>query len=131
MDFVVFALKVTIFANRKSQIMKKAVWILLILFFVSVGAQARTDKRNVMFNVMAQSGAPSKKEMGKILTQESGVMSVKSNRKQGTMLVTYNANATNIQTIRETFRKNRFLAFPVGENCSNKRGGCLNNIPSF
>jgi len=102
---------------------------ILFLFFVSFGAQAKTDKKNVMFNVMAQSGAPSKKEMGKKLKLEPGVMSVKIDSKQGTMLVTYNANATNIKTITTAFRKNGFLAFPIGENCSTKKGGCLNNIP--
>ena len=111
--------------------MRKAILLsILFLFFVSFGMQAKTDKKNVMFNVMAQSDAPSKKEMGKKLKLEPGVMGVKIDSKQGTMLVTYNTNATNIKTITAAFRKNGFIAFPVGENCSTKKGGCLNNVPT-
>jgi len=111
--------------------MKTILLSMLFLFFVSFDTEAKTHKKNVLFNVMAQSGAPSKKEMGKKLRSEPGVMRVKTNSRQGTMLVTYNANVTNIKSISDTFRENRFLAFPVGENCSpRRRGGCLNNIPT-
>ena len=110
--------------------MKKAI-ILSILFLccISFGVQAKTDKKNVMFNVMTQSGAPSKKEMEKKLKLEPGVISVKTDSRNGTMLVTYNANTTNIKTITAAFRNSGFLAFPIGENCSTKKGGCLNNLP--
>ena len=111
--------------------MKTILLSILFLFFVSFDTEAKTHKKNVLFNVMTQSGAPSKKEMGKKLKKKPGVMKVKTNSKQGTMLVTYNANVTNIKSISDRFRESRFLAFPVGEGCSRrKRGGCLNNIPS-
>ena len=108
----------------------KFILSILFLSIASFGVQAKADKKNVMFNVMAQSGAPSKKEMGKKLKLEPGVMGVKTDARQGTMLVTYNANATNIKSITNAFKKGGFIAFPVGENCSTKKGGCLNNIPT-
>ena len=110
--------------------MKAILLSILFLLFASFGVQAKTDKKNVMFNVMAQSGAQSKKEMEKKLKLETGIISVKTDSKQGTMLVTYNANATNIKSITNAFKKGGFIAFPVGENCSTKKGGCLNNIPT-
>ncbi len=102
--------------------------LLLIVLSFSGMAEAKTDKKNVMFNVMMQSNT-SKKDLDK-LSQEQGILSVKSDSRQGTVLVTYDGNETSVKNITDAFKKIGFIAFPIGENCSLKKGGCLNNAPT-
>jgi copper chaperone CopZ len=100
--------------------------IVIILLAISLSIEAKTDKKTVTFNVM-MSNSSAKKEIEKNIGNEEGVLNLKVNPKENTAVITYDANKTNVETILKAFKKAGYTAFPVGENCSMKKGGCLNN----
>lgn len=101
--------------------------ILTILFIsFTFNAEAKVNKKIATFNV-AMHCHSCKQKIEKELAYEPGILNLKVDLSQNTVVVTYNANKTNVENIMKAFRKIGYAASPVGENCSGKKGGCLNN----
>ena len=98
-----------------------------VFLFAATSADAK--RRVITFNVMT-ANTVSHKQVAKAMKDEPGISRVKFNRKAGTADVTFDDTQTTLRAVVEAFRKHGFVAFPIGENCSRKRGGCLNNPPT-
>ncbi len=108
--------------------MKSKLFILIALVCFSFTiAEAKVLKKSVAFNVIMQAES---KDIVKNITDLPGVLNVKIDKKQSVAYIDYDGNATNIQTISSAFKSKGYIAFPIGENCSKKKGGCLNNAPT-
>ena len=107
--------------------MKVRLFIFFIVFLLSLSVNAK--KRAVTFNVMAPNGEV-QKQLAKAMKDEPGVLKFKLNKKDGTAEVTFEDTKTTLENVNAAFKKNGCIAFPVGENCSKKKGGCLNNPPT-
>ncbi len=105
--------------------MKKLLYILLFLFFVfDISAKDKASKQTVVFNVML---TKENKDVTKKISEKPGVVSARYDATTSTVEVAYKPTETNIKNISDAFKENGVLAFPIGENCSAKKGGCLNN----
>jgi len=70
------------------------------------------------------------KQLAKAMKNEPGVLKFKLNKKDGTAEVTFEDTKTSLKAVNAAFKNNGCIAFPIGENCSKKKGGCLNNPPT-
>ena len=107
--------------------MKTKLFIFFAAFLLSAATGAK--KRAITFNVMTPGGEV-QKQLEKAMKEEPGVQKFKLNKKDGTAEVTFEDAVTSLKTVTAVFRKNGCTAFPIGENCSKKKGGCLNNPPT-
>jgi copper chaperone CopZ len=103
--------------------------LMLVGLTLSFSAEAKPSKKTILFNVSMHCHSCEKK-IEKNLSYEPGVMKLKTNLKDNTVEITYNENKTDIETLMKAFKKIGYSAFPVGESCANKKGGCLNNSPT-
>ncbi len=102
--------------------------ILTLLFVGLLTIMLFAGKKTITFNVMVADKA--KKVVMKKIKKQKGVYSVKTDKKMGSVIVEYNDKKTNINTIAGVFESSGVYASPVGQNCANKPGGCLNNKPT-
>ena len=70
-----------------------------------------------------------KKTIQNSLRKETGVVKVKAIVQEGLLTITYNDEKTTPQELIEKIKLLGYYASPLGENCSIKPGGCLNNKP--
>ena len=105
--------------------MKKLICLLAALCIV-YGANAKDDKskQTVVFNVMITKDL---KQAFKKISEKEGVVALRFDASTSSVEVTYKPSETNIREISSAFKENGVIAFPIGENCSVKKGGCLNN----
>lgn len=106
---------------------KNKLFIAALLCILSISVLAET--KSVSYNVMVSDKA-GEKAVKRCLKAVDGVKSVKTEAKTGTVHVFYNDEKTNISKITNAFKEARIYASPIGENCANKPGGCLNNKPT-
>ena len=104
----------------------KRIFTLLLISFLTIMVYA--GKKSITFNVMVAEKA--KKAVMKKIKKQSGVYTVKSDNKMGAVVVEYDDAKTDINTLTNAFKAAGVYASPVGENCANKPGGCLNNKPT-
>ena len=99
---------------------------LLAALCMAFGASAKDDKakQTVVFNVMTTKDS---KQALKKISEKEGVVAVHFDAATSSVEVVYKPAETNIKEISDAFRINGVVAFPIGENCSVKKGGCLNN----
>lgn len=86
-------------------------------------------KKSVTFNVMISDGS-GEKAVRKLMKEQNGVYKTKADCKTGSVEIEYDDEKTNVAELTTAFKKGGFYASPVGENCANKPGGCLNNAPT-
>lgn len=105
--------------------------VLALMLSVTFAAEAQGQgkKQSVTFNVLMHCNA-CKTKIEKEIGYAPGVSNIKIDLKQNTVTIAYNDAKTNIKTLSEAFKKIGYTAFPVGENCATKKGGCLNNAPT-
>ena len=108
--------------------MKTKLVIFLAVFWLTATA-TDAKKRVITFNVMMPNGDV-QKQLTKAMKEETGVQKFKLNKKDGTADVTFEDTKTTLKTVNAVFKNNGCIAFPIGENCSKKKGGCLNNPPT-
>ncbi len=102
---------------------------LLLLLLLSVFTVSFAAKKSVSYNVMMNSKKDAK-VVKKQLKAIDGVTSVKTDVKTGQVDVYYKDDKTTISKISAGFKTAGYYASPIGENCANKPGGCLNNKPT-
>lgn len=86
-------------------------------------------EKSVSYNAMISDKA-GEKAVKNCLKAIDGVESVKTDAKTGTVHVFYDDTKTDVPTITNAFKTAKVYASPIGENCANKPGGCLNNKPT-
>ncbi len=102
---------------------------LLLLLLLSAFTVSFAAKKSVSYNVMMNNKKDAK-VVKKQLKSIDGVTSVKTNVQTGQVDVYYNDDETTIPKISAGFKTAGYYASPIGENCANKPGGCLNNKPT-
>ena len=108
--------------------MKTKIFIFFAVFlFAATSVEAK--KRVITFNVIMPNGDV-QKQLAKAMKDEPGVLKFKLNKKDGTADVTFEDTKTTLKAVNAVFKNNGCIAFPIGENCSKKKGGCLNNPPT-
>ena len=106
---------------------KLIIFLLLSLSGLSILA-ANVAKTTVVFNVDLQKSNDAK--VRKNIANEVGVFNVKSSLSEGTAVVTFDANKTNIAKLVSAFRKHGCNAVPMEVGCAGSKGGCLNAHPA-
>ncbi|MDR0873192.1 MAG: hypothetical protein LBN27_06970 [Prevotellaceae bacterium] len=107
--------------------MKTKILLFLAAFLLLSTTEICAKKRAITFNVMLPNG---EKELAKAMKAEPGVQKFKFNKKESTAEVVFEDTETTLENVNAAFKKNGCVAFPIGENCSTKKGGCLNNAPT-
>lgn len=105
---------------------RRIIAISLVAFF---SLTLFAGRKTIQFNAMISNGK-SKKAVEKHLKAAEGVKSVKINASTGTVEIGYDDEKCNVNKIANAFKSAGVYASPVGENCANKPGGCLNNAPT-
>jgi len=108
--------------------MKTKIFIFFTVFLLSLSA-VEAKKRAITFNVMTPNSEV-QKQVEKAMKEVSGVQKIKFNKKDGTAEVIFEDTKTTLSAVTAVFKKNGCFASPIGENCSKKKGGCLNNAPT-
>ena len=90
-------------------VLLRLVFILALLFSFSVASEAQKEKKSVTFSVNMDCETCQKK-IERNIAFEKGVQDLKTNLKEKTVTVTYDASKTDIKKLTQAFKKIGFEA---------------------